>query len=134
MNDKIVSGGLYLVNLNIPVNPEFGFYHYCVILKTQDKDLFIALPTTSKNKQDEFKFIIPEDNSICLFKHMRSISRIRIIKPLYINDKKVVLSSDSLSKLLYSYLNYINIMCRKTLYSNADYIKQENIKNKIEKF
>lgn len=127
---KIRPGGIYLVNLGAVKNPELNSPHYCVILKTHDKDLFLALPTTSKYRKDEFKFIIPEDNSTCLFKHMRTISRYRILKPL-LNDngKEIILSTENLTNLINKYKEYINLVCCRAVQGNKDYFSSVKITN-----
>ncbi len=40
--DKLKYGGIYLVNLKGYVSPEFGFNHYCILLKTDIKDLYLV--------------------------------------------------------------------------------------------
>lgn len=126
---KIRSGGLYLVNLGKTFNPELNAPHYCVIMKTHDKDLFIALPTTSKNKNDMYMHIIPEDNSRCLFKHMRIVSRGRILKPLVdIDGKEVILSNENMIDLVKDYQHFIKDMCDNAIISNKMYFESlENV-------
>ncbi len=127
---KIRPGGIYLVNLGRTKSPELNSPHYCVILKTHDRDLFLALPTTSKSKEDEFKFIIPEDNSTCLFKHMKTIARSRIIKPLIDYDgNQVILSPDNLADLIRDYKDYIEFLCNKAIQGNIDYTNSLQVLN-----
>lgn len=38
--EKLKNGGMYLVDLTGNINPEFGLKHYCVLIKTEDKELF----------------------------------------------------------------------------------------------
>ncbi len=127
---KIRNGGLYLVNLGKTFNPELNAPHYCVIMKTHDKDLFIALPTTSKQKVDIYNHIIPEDNSVCLFKHMRTVSRSRILKPLLNADgQEVILSNENMANLLIDYQHFIKDMCDKAILSNNMYF--ESLKEEV---
>ena len=121
---KITNGGLYLVNPGKTMNPELNAPHYCVVIKTHDKDLFIALPTTSKNKDDLYKHTIPEDNSKCLFKHMRVVSRSRILKPLLdLEGKEVIMSNQSMRDLLEDYQYFIKVMCDNAIISNKMYFE-----------
>lgn len=126
---KVRPGGIYLVNLGKTTSPELTSPHYCVILKTHDKDLFLALPTTSKEKNDEFKFIIPEDGSTCLFKHMKTISRHRILKPLldFETGEEIILSNEHLIELTNEYKIYINRLCERAIQGNLDYINNLHI-------
>lgn len=118
-NMKIRNGGIYLVYPGRTVDPELRNPHYCVIMKTYDKNLFLALPTTSKHKIDQYVHIIPEDNSRCLFKHMRIVSKGRIIKPLLDrNGNPVILSNDSLIDLVKDYQCFIKDTCDKAILSN----------------
>lgn len=123
-NVKIRPGGIYLVDLGQTKSPELSAPHYCVILKTHDKDLFLALPTTSKKKNDKFTYVIPEDNSTCMFKHMRTISRSRILKPLLDHESgnEIVLANNHLIDLINQYQQYIDVLCKRATQGNLDYV------------
>ena len=51
--NKIRNGGLYLIDLKGNINPEFGLKHYCVLISTEDRDLFLAFPTTTSKKEQQ---------------------------------------------------------------------------------
>lgn len=107
---KIINGGMYLVDLKGNVNPEFGYLHYCILIKTHDKDLFLAFPTTtSKDRQSEdFTYVLPVDNSIILFKHTRIVSKFRVIDELKDNDGHlIVLSDEELDCIFKEYEKFI---------------------------
>lgn len=128
-NVKIRPGGIYLINLGKTKNPELSSPHYCVILKTHDKDLFLALPTTSKRKEDRYTYIIPEDNSTCMFKHMKTIARNRILKPLKDAEtgNEIVLSNEHLAELMSQYQMYIDVICKRAIQGNLDYVNSLQI-------
>lgn len=121
---KVRPGGIYLVNLGRKKDPELSSPHYCVILKTHDKGLFLALPTTSKLKSDKYQYTIPEDNSTCLFKHMKTISELRILRPLLNHEtgELIILSNEHLQELIEEYKRYINDLCERAIQGNLDYI------------
>jgi len=113
---KIRTGGLYLVNMGRTYSPEFSSPHYCVILKTYDKGLFLAIPTTSKVKNEKFKFLIPEDGSTCLFKHTRTIAKERILKPLLdSNGEQIIVSSKTLEQIADNYKMFVNYICNNAV-------------------
>ena len=125
---KIINGGIYLVKFTDTINPELKDPHYCVVLKTHDKDLFVALPTTSKKKKDLYSFLIPEDSSTCLFKHMKVVARGRIIKPLEDSNKNpIVLSNENLTKLLAKFRIFIDDICRNAILSNKYASQRQNV-------
>jgi len=118
---KIISGGIYLVNLGKHKNPEFSSPHYCVIIKSYDKELLLCLPTTSKEKLTEkYIFKIPEDGSTCLFKHAKFISNKRILKPLYNKEtgQQMILSNQHLNDLLQNFQRFMTITCNNALQGN----------------
>lgn len=126
---KIISGGLYLVDLSGYVSPEFGLLHYCVILKTHDKDILFALPTTSKLKNEKFISKILEDGSHCLLKHARPISIKRVVELLLDNNgNQIIISNEHLKSLINDYQNYMHIIYNKAIWSNKDSLN--DIKNK----
>jgi hypothetical protein len=124
---RIISGGLYLVNLSGYVSPEFGLLHYCVIFKTYDREIFLALPTTSKTKNDRFIPKIPEDGSFYLLKHARPISIRRVVGPLLDkNNNHIIMSNEHLEMLINNYIYFIRQICISSLKSNRMILK--NIK------
>lgn len=121
--DKIRNGGMYLVNLSGSVNPEFGLKHYCVLVNTHDKDLFLAFPTTTSEKRNNERWtkVLTIDNSIVLLKHVRIISKRRIICEATTNGVLNVLNEDELDSLLSEYEEFIHYAHQKANLSVKQY-------------
>lgn len=120
--EKLKNGGMYLVNLTGNINPEFGLKHYCVLVRTEDKELFLAIPTTtSANRTSEKHCILKCDNSIALYKHTRIISNKRVVGEKRINGQLCVLEKDDLDNLLKGYKKYIDNLHKEAVHSVEQY-------------
>lgn len=97
------------MNLTGNINPEFGLKHYCVLIKTDDRELFLAIPTTtSPNRNLEKQCVLKCDNSIALYKHTRIISNKRVVGEKKINGELCVLEKEDLDILINGYEAYIH--------------------------
>lgn len=128
ISKKIRNGGIYLVDLSGNVNPEFGLNHYCVLVNTIDRDLFLAFPTTTSNKRkkEDGTYNLKIDNSIVLFKHTRVISRKRIIGEQTQNGILSVLNEIELDSLLNAYETFIGDMHKNAIKSVKQYHKSKD--------
>lgn len=126
--NKIRNGGLYLIDLKGNVNPEFGLTHYCVLVGTDDRDLFLAFPTTTSSKRVSEKYhqVLEIDGSIVLFKHTRIISRKRIIGEQTRDGVLSVLSENELKKLLTEYHNYTKKISEEAIKSVHNFHESRN--------
>ena len=109
--DKVSNGGIYLIDLKGFVSPEFGYNHYCILLKTSLTDLYFAFPiTTSENRKNE-KYTIQnfiDGEGYILLYQAKPISKNRIISEKK-RDGLLVLADETQSdKLFDEYLKYIN--------------------------
>lgn len=126
--EKLKNGGMYLVDLTGNVNPEFGMKHYCVLIKTDDSELFLAIPTTtSYGRVTEKHYILECDKSIALYKHTRIISNKRVIGEKKIHGELCVLEKEDLDELLNGYELYIQGLHKKALNSVQQYHKAKEI-------
>ena len=131
---KIRNGGLYLIDFKGNVNPEFGLTHYCVLVATEDRDIFLSFPTTTskKIKTEKYHHILNIDGSIVLFKHTRFISRQRIIGERTRDGVLSVLSEDELKELLNDYKMYTDRISEEAIKSSHNYHDARNkSKNKL---
>lgn len=122
--EKLKNGGMYLVNLTGNINPEFGLKHYCVLIKTDDRELFLAFPTTtSSNRNSEKHCVLKCDNSIALYKHTRIISNKRVVGEKKINGELCVLEKEDLDNLINGYETYIHKLHADAISSVEQYHK-----------
>lgn len=121
--NKIRNSGIYLIDLKGNVNPEFGMKHYCVLVNTIDRDLFLAFPTTTsiKRRKEAGTYILKIDNSVVLFKHTRIISRNRIIGESVKNGILNVWDEFELDSLMKEYEDFILDMHRHAMKSVKQY-------------
>lgn len=132
--EKLKNGGMYLVNLTGNINPEFGLKHYCILIKTDDRELFLAIPTTtSPNRVSEKHCVLTCDNSIALYKHTRIISNKRVVGEKKINGELCVLEKEDLDNLINGYETYIHGLHTNAVYSVGQYHKAKSeSKNEME--
>ncbi|WP_337553696.1 hypothetical protein [Massilicoli timonensis] len=126
--NKIRNGGLYLIDLKGNVDPEFGLKHYCVLVGTEDRDLYLAFPTTTSNKRmgEKYHHVLDIDSSIVLFKHTRMISKRRIIGEQTRNGVLSVLSEEELNELLLAYREYTEKLCNEAIKSAKQFHEARN--------
>lgn len=129
-NFKIRNGGIYLVNFGKTIGAEFTSPHYCVVLKTHDKELVMVFPITSKSKFDKYACIIKEYGTTCLLKHTKTISIKRVLKPLHDNNtgEEIIVSTNTLEQLISKYKEYVYDTCKNALIGNS-YINNEQQNN-----
>lgn len=109
--NKIINGGIYLVDLSGYISPEFGFDHYCILFRTNRTELYLAFPITTSEKRAREKYTIlnPIDQEgYILLNQVRPISKNRI-KAAKIRNGMVVFSTGEQSNLLFdAYLEYLS--------------------------
>lgn len=127
--NKIVPGGIYLINQNGNVDPEFGLNHYAVLLKTNKKELYLAFPlTTSKRRSDEkYTILRPEttDEEYILLYQTKPVSKNRVIGKKTKNGEQVIISEESCKYILNEYINYIKDLELNNIFSITNTIKNK---------
>lgn len=124
---KIRNGGIYLVNFGKTIGAEFTTPHYCVVLKTHDKQLVMVFPITSKPKVDKYACIIPDYGTTCLLKHTKTISVLRVLRPLLddATGQEIILPTPTLQMLTSKYEQYVSDTCKNALIGNS-YINSQS--------
>lgn len=110
--NKIHTGGIYLINQSGNVNPEFGFDHYAILMKTSKDDLYLAFPLTTSKKRSIERYTIPRpdgvDNEYILLYQVKPISKNRELGKKTENEEHVIISEDNCKYIFDEYLKYIN--------------------------
>lgn len=140
---NIINGGIYLVDLTGYVSPEFGFNHYCILLKTSKKDLYLAFPITTSEKRKNDKYTIPnfvDGEGYILLHQVKPISKTRIISAKKKNGMMVCISEEQSNRLFDEYIQYItdlkqnNSLSIKKIMENREDSKQNMILNCLEDY
>ena len=123
---RVKNGGIYKVNFGHTIGAELTTPHYCVVIKTHDKDLVLVFPTTSKQKYDRFSCPIPE-GSTCIVKHTKTLSTQRILSPLLdANGNHIIVSTVTLSNIIKMYQQYFDFISNNALKGNQ-YIHNQSL-------
>lgn len=98
----IYNNFIYWCNLGINIGSEQNKIRPCLILKSSNKSpICSVIPLTSKRIHDKFLFHIDleEIDSTALIEQLRTISKIRIIKPFRGKGNMIAISKNDWSKI-----------------------------------
>ena len=128
--NRIRNGGIYLVQLDGHVSPEFKYKHFCILFKTQIKNLYLSFPLTTSSKRKQEKYTIPcpnNTNASILLQQVCVLSEDRILDDKTDeNGELVALSADQCAMVFNEYIKYLNDILENTSKSIAQYIENKN--------
>lgn len=132
--DKLKSGGIYLIDQKGFISPEYGYDHYCILMKTNNRDMFLAFPLTTlpKRRGEPYTLARPNDEKeIILLNQVKPISKHRVIGKKTQNGQLVVVSDNDIELIFSKYREYLEEMELSTKMSVRQY--NENKKESREK-
>lgn len=126
--DKIQSGGIYLIDQRGYVSPEFGFDHYCILIRTNYNDLYLSFPLTTSKKRLEDSHTMRRpaaEEEIILFNQSKPISKDRVKGQKLVNGELDVITIDELEIIMNAYHDYLNSIQLSTKMSINQYNKNK---------
>ncbi|RHB95317.1 hypothetical protein [Thomasclavelia ramosa] len=131
--NKLKPGGIYLIDQRGYISPEFGFNHYCILLKTNNKNMFLAFPLTTSDNRRNDAYTIPrpgDDKELILLNQVKPISKNRVIGMKTENGQLVVIKSKDIEYIFGEYMIYLKNMELSSKMSVEQYLKNKEASRK----